>query len=68
MLVSPLTATRDATPASHRLAARIVRRRRYGHAGNVPAGVVRPVSVRGPRGTMWHRTARSSRCKVFNGM
>ncbi|RQV06555.1 hypothetical protein DF042_06055 [Burkholderia cenocepacia] len=68
MLVSPLTATRDATPASHRLAARIVRRRRDGHAGNVPAGVVRPLSVRCVRRAMWHRTARSSRCKVFNAM
>ncbi|KVL23273.1 hypothetical protein WS95_06595 [Burkholderia sp. MSMB1826] len=63
-----MAATHDATPASHRQPARSARRRRYEHAGIVPTGVARPASVRCARRAMWHRTARSSRCKVFNGM
>ncbi|OXJ22161.1 hypothetical protein CFB46_30500 [Burkholderia sp. HI2761] len=68
MLVSPLAATHDATAASHRQAARSVRRRRYEHARIVPIRVMRAASVRCARRAMWHPTARSSRCKVFNGM
>ncbi|PQP16866.1 hypothetical protein C5615_18345 [Burkholderia cepacia] len=61
-----MTASRDATTASHRHAARHARRRPSMRARTMPIRAKRRSSEPWARGAIWHRATPGRPCKVFN--